>query len=92
MKNIKNIFAAGIVAVAMASCTAGNPGIATGAKSIKTGTAERTIWLGITFGHTDLGAATAAKNGGLTKVATIDFEVVTGKPFQATYRTVVTGE
>jgi hypothetical protein len=92
MKKIRNIFAASVVAIAMASCTAGSPGIATGAQSLKTGVSERTIWLGITLGNTDLSAATAAKNGGITKVATIDFEVVAGKPLRTILRTVVTGE
>ncbi|MCT4561905.1 MAG: TRL-like family protein [Crocinitomicaceae bacterium] len=92
MRKIKNIFALAVAGIALASCTTAYPGIATGAKGTKTGVAERTIWLGITFGRTDLGAGTAAKNGGITKVATIDFEVVTGKPFRVIYRTTVTGE
>lgn len=78
--------------LAFSSCTVSYPGLATSnSVGSKVGTAERTIILGIMLGHTDLGIATAAKNGGITKVATVDTSI-TGGLFKTTYRTIVTGE
>ncbi len=87
----KFIIGASLLAT-LASCSVSMPGMATqNPVGTKEGVAERTIWLGISFGHTDLGLATAAKNGGITKIATVDYEVVGGL-FSTTYRVVVTGE
>ncbi len=57
----------------------------------KKGVAEKTIWLGIWIGNTDLSITKAAKKGKITKIATVDSEVH-AKLFRATYRTIVTGE
>lgn len=57
----------------------------------KTGVAERTIVFGIAIGTTDLSLKTAAKNGDISKIATVDY-VVESKFFTTTYKTVVTGE
>lgn len=91
MKTIKKIMAGVAVAVALSSCSFAAPGWATNNASVKTGIAERKVILGITFGTTDLSQTTAAKNGGITKIATVDFKV-TGGLFSTTYTTVVTGE
>lgn len=77
---------------ALMSCSATYPGIATSNPiGSKTGVAERKIYLGLAFGHTDLGVATAAKNGNITKIATVDV-CVRGGLFSTTYKVVVTGE
>lgn len=92
MKNIKKyllVLAAGSI---LTSCSISGPLMVTNNPiGSKRGVAERTIWFNITFGHTDLGVATAAKNGGITKIATVDWKV-TSKLFRSTYSTVVTGE
>jgi hypothetical protein len=78
--------------IALSSCTVSYPGLAT-SNSVgnKVGVAERTIILGLAFGHTNLGIEQAAKNGGITKVATVDTSI-TGGLFKMTYRTIVTGQ
>ena len=82
------------MAITFASCSGFivYPGVATNnTANVKTGTAEVTIWFGITFGDHDLGIATAARNGKITKVSTVDFKVQAGF-FHTTYTTIVTGE
>jgi len=89
----KYIIALGVsAALAFSSCSVTYPGIATSNPiGNKTGVAERTIVLGLAFGHTDIGVSTAAKNGKITKISTVDWGVTTGL-FTKTYRVVVTGE
>ena len=90
MKNIYKIATAALLGLVISSCTYTVPGYATNNASVKEGVAERTIWFGIALGETDLSQTTAAKNGGITKIATVDFNV-TGGLFRTTYRTIVTG-
>jgi len=81
-----------IGAIALSSCSSTYPGIATSNTiGSKTGVAERRVFLGLAFGHTDLGIATAAKKGGIAKVATVDVCVKHGL-ISTTYKVVVTGE
>lgn len=84
------IIAATAVALFTTSCTIVQPIGATDNKIEKTGVAERTIWFGLAFGHTDVSMLTAAKNGKITKIASADFGVKAGL-FKTTYRTIVTG-
>jgi hypothetical protein len=89
---MKKIFLLASAALIMASCSVSGPWMATNNKvGSKRGEAKRKIIFGFTFGHTDLGLATAAKNGGITKIATVDWKVKGGL-FSTTYYTVVTGE
>ncbi|MDA3882536.1 MAG: hypothetical protein PF481_04590 [Bacteroidales bacterium] len=77
---------------ALSSCTVSYPGFATSNPvGSKVGVAERTIILFFAFGHTNLGIEQAAKNGGITKVATVDTSIAGGL-FSVTYKTTVTGE
>jgi hypothetical protein len=92
MKNIKrSIF--GIITISLlASCSASGPLMVTNnTANTKRGEASRKIIFNITFGHTDLGAITAAKAGKITKIATVDSKIKGGL-FSATYSTIVTGE
>lgn len=95
MKIYKTLLILG-VAIFLSSCAATGPYITPkvlvtkNPVGNKVGVAERTIWLGIAFGDTDLSITTAAKKGNITKVATVDFEVVS-QLLRKTYRTVVTG-
>lgn len=94
MKKVRNFIIILAGASMLASCSVAWPVAAT-ANTIggKRGVAERTIWFSISFGHTDTGIATAAKNGGISKVATVDYKVY--KSFlgiKTTYSCIVTGE
>jgi PBP1b-binding outer membrane lipoprotein LpoB len=76
----------------LASCSMTYPVAVKNNKSAsKSGVAQRTIVLGICIGHTDLSLATAAKNGGITKIATVDY-YVKNYVVAKTYKTIVTGE
>lgn len=82
----------GAAMVVLSSCSVTYPGIATSNPiGKKTGVAERTIFFNLAFGTTDVGIEKAAKNGGITKIATVDFCVRSGL-FKTTYKTIVTGE
>jgi hypothetical protein len=92
MKNITKL-AFGLILVGfLGSCSISGPLMVTNHPvGEKRGEASRKIFLNITLGQTDLGAITAAKNGGITKIATVDWKVK-GGIFSTTYTTVVTGE
>lgn len=79
-----------VLASVFASCTVVYPGMVTTASSVKKGVAKKKVWFGIAM-NVDISAATAAKNGGITKVATVDHGLKGGL-FSTTYFTVVTGE
>ena len=72
------------------SCTSVYPGMVTTASSVKEGIVTKKVWFGIA-GNVDLSLATAAKNGGLTKIATVDYGIKRGL-FTKTYFIKVTGE
>jgi hypothetical protein len=92
MKNLNKIMIAALLGGFLASCSVSGPVMVTNHEiGSKRGEASRKIFLNITLGQTDLGAITAAKNGGLKKIATVDWKV-TGGVFSTTYTTVVTGE
>lgn len=96
MKFIRNITLFGVI-VFLSSCAVSGPQTVPSALvtkndvGTKEGVAERTIWLGIWIGNTDLSITKAAKNGKITKIATVDSEVESGF-LKTTYRTIVTGE
>lgn len=91
MKTIQKLIIGAAAAAVLTSCSFAAPGWATNNSSVKTGIAERKLILGISFGTTDLSQTTAAKNGGITKIATVDFKISSGF-FTTTYTTIVTGE
>ena len=78
------------LAVIMASCTTIYPGMVTNARSVKEGIAKERVWFGLAF-NVDISLAKAAKNGGITKIATVDYGIRRGL-FSKTYITKVTGE
>ena len=92
MKKIKVLFTMAILGATIASCSYSRPILITdNASSDKTGTAEFDVILGIFRPMKgDLSIQTAAKNGGITKVATVDY-VITSKIFKTTFKTIVTG-
>ena len=89
---MKKIFLLGFVIAAfgITSCTAVYPGMVTTAASIKEGVVKKKVWFGVAM-NVDLSIATAAKNGGITKVATVDYGMKGGL-FSKTYFLKVTGE
>jgi hypothetical protein len=91
MKKIKLLFTMAVLGAVMASCSVSRPILVTDNPSEKTGTASFDVILGIFRPMKgDLSIQTAAKNGGITKVSTVDF-VVQSRIFKMTYKTVVTG-
>ena len=72
------------------SCSRVFPGMVTTAGVVKTGEARKKVWFGI-YKDIDISIYTAAKNGGITKVATVDHGFKGGL-FSKTYFTIVTGE
>jgi hypothetical protein len=92
MKNLTKLGIVVILAGFLGSCSISGPLMVTNHPvGEKRGEASRKIILNITFGQTDLGAITAAKNGEITKIATVDWKV-TGGIFSKKYTTIVTGE
>lgn len=92
MKKIINYIIVAVVAIAMTSCSITYPGMVTrNSVGTKVGIASRKIFLGLAFGQTDLSLTKAAKNGGITKIATVDYKI-SGGLFSKTYSTIVTGE
>ncbi len=80
------------LSLVMTSCVTTWPGLVTqNSIGTKVGVAKRKIILGLAFGHTDLSLTTAAKNGGISKIATVDY-TVKGGLFAKTYMVTVTGE
>lgn len=90
MKKNMIIIVAVLATIFTSSCTVIYPGVATQASSVKVGTAEKKVWFGLAF-NVDVSIAKAAKNGGIKKVATVDYGVKGGL-FSKTYITKVTGE
>lgn len=94
--NFKRVFniavAVGLVS-AMTSCAVSYPIAVTNNKSVKEGTVSQSIWFGIPPMDMDLSIKTAAENGGIKKVSTVDFLVESKMlGFQQKYTTRVTGE
>lgn len=93
MKKIK-IFAAVLAASAMlSSCSLTLPVNATGnTVGSKVGTAKATGYLGFLFFNADASIKSAAKNGGITKISTVDIKHTSLLNLIVTYETIVTGE
>jgi hypothetical protein len=91
MKKIKNIIL-GMSILFLTSCAVSTPVIITdNVVGEKRGEASFNIILGIIAPmDADASIATAAKNGGITQVGSVDFKVKAGL-FKSTYTTIVTG-
>ncbi len=87
-------FAAGLIAAValMSSCSITTPLAATSNPiGKKVGTAKATIVFGLCFGGNH-GVEAAAKNGGITKVSTVDVRYFNVLYIFQTNKTIVTGE
>jgi len=87
---MKKILLLSLIAISMASCSVTYPGVATGNEAVKEGVSEKTVWFGIALTPVDVSIEKAAKNGKITKIATVDHQIKAGL-FSKTYKTIVTG-
>jgi len=93
MKKAIVIIALAFAVVAFMGCPSVNLPQAAGNAAVgaKTGQASGSLILGL-FGDVDAGMLAAAKNGGITKIATVDVKVQSILGIITTYTTTVTGE
>jgi hypothetical protein len=89
-KNIIKAFAIVIIA-AMSACSVSVPfAVTDNSVGSKVGIARQKAFLNICV-NCDVGISKAAANGGITKIATVDYKV-RNSFFFVTYETIVTGE
>ncbi len=93
MRKVKTFFALLAVVAMMSSCSLTLPVTATSNPvGTRVGTATATGFLGILFFNADASIRTAAKNGGITKISTVDIKQGNVLNLIVTYETIVTGE
>jgi len=93
LKKVSKFFALVAVVGMLASCSLTLPVNATSnAVGSKVGTATATGFLGVLFFDQDASIQTAAKNGGISKVSTVDIKQGNILGLIVTYETIVTGE
>ncbi len=93
MRKVKTILALLSVVVMMSSCALTLPVNATSNPvGSKVGTAVATGYLGLLFFDQDASIRAAAKNGGITKISTVDIKHTSMLNIIVTYETIVTGE
>lgn len=79
--------------LSLSSCSLTLPVNATSnAVGSKVGRAKATGFLGILFFNQDASIQSAAKNGGITKISTVDIKQGSVLGIVVTYETIVTGE
>ncbi|MBL7997681.1 MAG: TRL-like family protein [Candidatus Kapabacteria bacterium] len=93
MKRVFQLIAAGAVVVGLSSCSITVPVAATSnAVGSKVGESKGTGFLGWINLGVDASIRTAAKNGGITKISTVDFKRDDILGILQTYTCIVTGE
>ncbi len=93
LKKLKQIAVVLPIVAMLAGCAVTLPVNATSNPvGTKVGTAKATGYLGILFFDQDASIKTAAKNGGITKISTVDVKTGTILNLIVTYETIVTGE
>jgi hypothetical protein len=93
MKKVKTIFALFAFVAMMSSCSLTLPVAATSNPvGSKVGQATATGFFGVLFFNADASIRTAAKNGGITKISTVDIKQGNVLNLIVTYTTIVTGE
>jgi uncharacterized protein YdbL (DUF1318 family) len=93
MRKVKTIFALLAVVAMMSSCALTLPVNATSNPiGSKVGTAVATGYLGLLFFDQDASIRAAAKNGGITRISTVDIKHTSMLNIIVTYETIVTGE
>lgn len=92
MKNVFKGLALGALALTFTACSITAPVTATSnAVGSKVGTSKATVILGLSFDE-DYSIRSAAKQGGISKISTVDVKVSTILNLYNTYETIVTGE
>lgn len=92
-KKIKLMFAGLLLAGIFSACSLTLPVNATGyAVGNKVGTATATGYLGFLFFNADASIAKAAKNGGITRISSVDLKQTSILNLIVTYECIVTGE
>jgi hypothetical protein len=93
MKKIKSILGIGALLLMMSSCSLTLPVNATSNPvGEKVGTAKATGYLGVLFFNADASIKSAAENGGISKISTVDIKRTDILGLIVTYETIVTGE
>ncbi|HBF88286.1 MAG TPA: hypothetical protein DDX39_06550 [Bacteroidales bacterium] len=93
MKALKLLFASLAVSAMLTSCSLTLPVCATSNPvGSKVGEASATGFLYVLFFGGDASIQTAAKNGGITKISTVDIKQSSILGIVVTYKTIVTGE
>ena len=93
LKKIRTIVALLAIVAMVSSCALTLPVNATSNPiGEKVGTATATGYLGILFFDADASIRTAAKNGGITKISTVDIKQTSLLNIIVTYETIVTGK
>lgn len=93
MKKIKSLLAATVVAVSLASCTWTQPAMLTSnAIGSKVGKSSGTCYFRALCFDADWSIQSAAKNGGINKVASVDIKQTNILGIIWTFETIVTGE
>ncbi|MEO0472353.1 MAG: TRL-like family protein [Bacteroidota bacterium] len=93
MKQIRTLLGMLVIAVAMSGCALTLPVNATSnTVGSKVGTAKATGYLGVLFFDQDASIMAAARNGGITKISTVDIKSTSILNIVVTYETIVTGE
>ena len=93
MKSFSKVLVAGVAAVMFASCSLTTPIAATSNPvGSKVGTSSGNCFFGFLCFDVDASIATAAKNGGISKISTVDYTRKDILGFLTTHVTTVTGE
>lgn len=93
MKKLKIALSLFAVAALASSCALTMPVNATSnSVGSKVGTAKATGYLGVLFFDQDASIKSAAKNGGITKISTVDIKHTSLLNIIVTHETIVTGE
>jgi hypothetical protein len=92
-KKMKVFFVLVAITAMMSSCALTLPVNATSNPvGEKVGTAKATGYFGVLFFDADASIRTAAKNGGITEISTVDIKQTSILNIIVTYETIVTGE
>lgn len=93
LKKIKTVLTVTVAAAFLSSCSLVLPVNATSnTVGSKVGTAKATGYLGVLFFNQDASIQAAAKNGGISKISTVDIKQTNILNLIVTYETIVTGE
>ena len=93
VKNVKGVVIFLMLAFMITSCSITKPINATGyAVGSKVGTAKATGYFGVIFIDGDASIRTAAKNGGINRISSVDLKKTSLLGIIVTYETIVSGE